>query len=448
MTTMEDKVREVQAQMETLKVDINQKFELLLTKVSEKPQILDSPVRPQIEDSPRNLSFPPKIEFPKFDGKDPNEWIRKCGKYFELCRISENQMVDLASLYMTGKAAIGVASYLALKPKVGWLQFSIVVRARFLDETLDKAVENFNRLTQTGTLEEYIDAFECCRALLDMHSYELSSKFILDSFISGLRDNIKPFVKAFSPQSISQAITYARLQEETLTSLQVKSFTTKPFIPNQTKSFRPQPYQTISLPLLQNKPPLLPTSNEAKNILKSITQPNNNYRFVPARVKAEKMAKGLCYYCDKPFDKGHKCGFKEPQLFTVEVVDLDDDELADLFEENVSTETENHVACISVQALIGSQTYQTMRVVGVVNKRSIHIWIDTGSTHNFLDLEYAKALGCDLEPISQQTVTVADGNKISCQYMCKNFTWTMHGRLFMNDVLLIQIGSCDMVLGI
>lgn len=42
---MEDKVREVQAQMEALKVDINKKFEMLLAKVSEKPQVLDSPVR-------------------------------------------------------------------------------------------------------------------------------------------------------------------------------------------------------------------------------------------------------------------------------------------------------------------------------------------------------------------------------------------------------------------
>lgn len=56
-----------------------------------------------------------------------------------------------------------------------------------------------------------------------------------------------------------------------------------------------------------------------------------------------------------------------------------------------------------------------MRVVGLAEKKAIHILIDTGSTHNFLDLEYARTMGCTLEPISQQSVTVADGNKISCQ---------------------------------
>ena len=105
------------------------------------------------------------------------------------------------------------------------------MRARFLDITIDKAVENFNKLTQIGSLEEYIDSFEGCRALLDMQSYELSSIFILDSFISGLKDSIKHFVKAFNPHTIPQAISYARLQEDSLHSLQLKTYK-----PNVTQS--------------------------------------------------------------------------------------------------------------------------------------------------------------------------------------------------------------------
>lgn len=59
----------------------------------------------------------------------------------------------------------------------------------------------------------------------------------------------------------------------------------------------------------------------------------------------------------------------------------------------------------------------------MVHKKPLHILIDTGHTYNFLDLDYAKNLDCNLEPISLQHVTVADGNKISCQYMCRNFAW-------------------------
>lgn len=36
-------------------------------------------------------------------------------------------------------------------------------------------------------------------------------------------------------------------------------------------------------------------------------------------MRADKIAKGLCYYCDQKYDQNHKCKLKETQLFTVEI---------------------------------------------------------------------------------------------------------------------------------
>ena len=47
-------------------------------------------------------------------------------------------------------------------------------------------------------------------------------------------------------------------------------------------------------------------------------------------------------------------------------------------------------ACISVQAMKGSRSFQTMKLVGQAQRKPLHILMDTGSTHNFSDLEYAK----------------------------------------------------------
>ena len=55
-------------------------------------------------------------------------------------------------------------------------------------------------------MEDYIDSFESTRALLEMHAYELSPKFVLDSLTGELKDSLKPFVKAFNPETIPQAI--------------------------------------------------------------------------------------------------------------------------------------------------------------------------------------------------------------------------------------------------
>lgn len=89
-----------------------------------------------------------------------------------------------------------------------------------------------------------------------------------------------------------------------------------------------------------------------------------------------------------------------------------------------------------------------MRVVGFVKHKLVHILIDFASTHNCLDNEYAKKLGCVLEQIVPQEVTVADGNKLACQYRCKNFSWKINDTIFDTDVLLIPIGRFDMVLGV
>lgn len=53
-----------------------------------------------------------------------------------------------------------------------------------------------------------------------------------------------------------------------------------------------------SIPLLANSsPPLLPTPLSKLN--QDAMKGNKNFRFIPADVRAEKIAKGLCYYCDQ-----------------------------------------------------------------------------------------------------------------------------------------------------
>jgi len=51
-----------------------------------------------------------------------------------------------------------------------------------------------------------------------------------------------------------------------------------------------------------------------------------------------------------------------------------------------------------------------MRLLGRVRKRTLQILVDSGSTHNFLDLTIARRLNCDLKKIPQMQVVVADGS--------------------------------------
>ena len=44
-------------------------------------------------------------------------------------------------------------------------------------------------------------------------------------------------------------------------------------------------------------------------------------------ITANKMAKGLCIFCDMPYERGHKCDKKTIQLFLVEVPREDEEEI-------------------------------------------------------------------------------------------------------------------------
>jgi len=76
------------------------------------------------------------------------------------------------------------------------------------------------------------------------------------------------------------------------------------------------------------------------------------------------------------------------------------------------------------------QGYQTMRVTGHYGHKPIQMLVDSGSMHNFvdvelmlvdswsmhnfLDVELAKRLGRKFEPI---TLTVADGSELQFQHV-------------------------------
>ncbi|XP_074306486.1 uncharacterized protein LOC141641737 [Silene latifolia] len=300
--------------------------------------------------TPRPLGYTPKLEFPVFDGSNSSMWIKKCARYFSLCRIHDDLKVDLAALNMVGKAETWVISYLAINKGVVWDEFIVDLMARFRDEMNHNVVEKFNRLQQVGTVEKYVDEFEALKGLLLQKNPRLPPDYFLDCFVGGLKPTLKSFVKAFKPQTIAEAIEYARLQEDTISA-------TARFSGFQ------KPYQNSTL-------------------------------------------------------------------------------------SNAESHTQKTTVSGEVNALSGSQGFHTMRVVGTHRQKPLHILVDSGSTHNFMDLSLAKKLGCSLEKIPPQAVAVADGNHLACQYVCKKFSWMLHGHTFTNDVMLIPLGNCDMVLGI
>lgn len=87
-------------------------------------------------------------------------------------------------------------------------------------------------------------------------------------------------------------------------------------------------------------------------------------------------------------------------------------------------------------------------IEGIFVGKLVLILVDSGSKHNFLHINFAKQLGCKVDEVSAQEITVVYGNHIVCKHVCKKFGWVMNGKEFKTEVMLISLGNCDMVLGI
>jgi len=130
---------------------------------------------------------------------------------------------------------------------------------------------------------------------------------------------IKPLVGAFKPHTLDLAIEQARFKEEHVQALKIPP--DRNFRPNlnnpNSEPLLPTPTYGFQIP--QNFQPRAPQNN-----LTLSKFPNQNFskrtRFIPAAERAGKMAKGLCFLCDQPYERGHKCNSTGKKSFLVEVL--------------------------------------------------------------------------------------------------------------------------------
>ncbi|GJV17836.1 reverse transcriptase [Tanacetum coccineum] len=126
----------------------------------------------------------------------------------------------------------------------------------------------------------------------------------------------------------------------------------------------------------------------------------------------EKIAQNLCFYCDQKYTLGHECS---GQLYSLVFLADEEDEFFEVAQaEEKELFAQEEIPHISLNALNGSNTFQTMGVTAKVGKHELHILVDCVSTHNFLDDSVAKKIG----------------------------------ETFVADMIILPLEGCEMVLGI
>ncbi|CAN1751344.1 Transposon Ty3-I Gag-Pol polyprotein [Linum perenne] len=158
----------------------------------------------------------PKLDFPYFSGTDPTSWVRKCAKLFTIHQIPDEQRVEVASLLLEDKADIWFQGWSADRPNPYWDDLTEELIRRFSDSACVNVVGSFNKLKQTGTVLDYQEKFEDLRSRMMKLNPALNEAYFINSFISGLDEEIQPVLLMLQPPDLTTAFLQARMEEASI----------------------------------------------------------------------------------------------------------------------------------------------------------------------------------------------------------------------------------------
>lgn len=89
-----------------------------------------------------------------------------------------------------------------------------------------------------------------------------------------------------------------------------------------------------------------------------------------------------------------------------------------------------------------------IKIAGLAKKQSVVVLIDTGSTHNFVDLKLVKQLMLKTEPMTRP-IRVKEANEQFMRYnlICPIFKWKMNNEIFSFDLRVLNARVADIILG-
>ena len=176
------------------------------------------------------------LDVPRFDSSDATGWIFKITQLFEYHTTPYHERLTIVSFYMEGQALAWFQWMHRNGQLSSWPTFLHAPHSRFASATYEDPTGLLCKLQQRTMVNNYLSEFEA----LANRIIELPPSIALSCFISGLNPAIRREVQVLQP--VSQAVAYARLQEEKKNDAR--------------RSFCPSSVTGVTS---SSRPPLLPT---------------------------------------------------------------------------------------------------------------------------------------------------------------------------------------------
>ncbi len=102
---------------------------------------------------------------------------------------------------------------------------------------------------------------------------------------------------------------------------------------------------------------------------------------------------------------------------------------------------------LSLHALAGTCSSATVQLRALVGNQVILIFVDSGSSHSFVNSDLCAKLQLPTTATLPISVKVANGEVLSCDAKIPQFTWWVQGYHFSFTMHLLLMGGYDVVLG-
>nr|CAB3453399.1 unnamed protein product [Digitaria exilis] len=146
----------------------------------------------------------------------------------------------------------------------------------------------------------------------------------------------------------------------------------------------------------------------------------------------ERRRLGLCFNCNEKFGRGHNKVCQH--IFLLDLAAEDDDDAAGSDGPDADADGDPH---ISVHAITGIRTGETMQVRIKLGAATLLALLDTGSTQLPLALQHTGRLH----------VTVVNGDRVPCTGLYRGAPFSIAGEAFTADFFALPLAGFDVVLG-
>lgn len=151
-----------------------------------------------------------KLDFPRFDGNEPHDWIFKAEQFFEYYLTPDDQRMTIASVNMEGMVVPWFQMMRKKNEIPNLAAFTKALQMEFGPSQFEAPRAKLFKLWQATSIKEYHRQF----VMLANHAEGLSDDAVMDCFISGLKPEIRRDVLAQSPHTLTNAVALAKLYDE------------------------------------------------------------------------------------------------------------------------------------------------------------------------------------------------------------------------------------------